>query len=65
LEKLLSADDWEKSQGAYVANCLGMIVRWAYSADDFALFTDLIDKQSEVNVTLESVKQKILKMLDA
>lgn len=59
----MQEDDWNRSQGAYVANCLGMVVRWMYNSKEFKLFTDIISKTSVEDESLEAVKAKILAKL--
>lgn len=59
----MQEDDWNRSQGAYVANCLGMVVRWMYNSKEFSLFTDLINKTPSEEETFESIRERILSKL--
>lgn len=65
MEILAKADAEQRIYNAYTADCLGMLIRQLYGANDFKLFTDYIaSEEKEHTETREQVADKILRLLD-
>lgn len=64
IARQLNADTEKRMFCVYVADCLGLIVRSAYHADDFRLFSDFLETENGKQETKEQVIEKVLGLLD-